>query len=432
MSTVVHLTPHLGGGVGKAVSGLIATAATGGSQFRHSVICLEKPEKSQFVERLDAAGCDVVIKPDDRDLLRRLEEADIVQVEFWNHPTLPAILCRPDLPAMRMIAWCHVSGLHHPRFPPNLIEAFDQIVFTSACSFEGAEVRAWCEAGHSNKLRVISSGGGVENLPLPLPTAGEATLRAGYLGSFNYSKLHPEFVSFLAAVPDPEFCVRMIGDETNRSDLERQCRALGREHLLDFRGYRSDVVSELAQLDVLIYLLNPTHYGTAENALLEAMAMGVIPVVLNNPAERCIVEHRKTGVVIKTPHDLALSIAWLQRNPSERVRIKQSASTLVRERFSFDPMVRCFEALYAYVLPARKIRKSFTQVFGETSTEWFLSFLRDSKIFCQDGSVSAPIDAAQYGLLEKSKGSVSHFSSVYSEDAQLRRWAMSLESLLVK
>ena len=82
------------------------------------------------------------------------------------------------------------------------------------------------------------------------------------------------------------FKVRLIGDLLNREILEKQSDAPVGAGMLDFRGYTTDVASELRAINVMAYLLNPQHYGTAENALLEAMTMGIVPVVLDNPAER--------------------------------------------------------------------------------------------------------------------------------------------------
>ena len=48
MTQVLHLTAHLGGGVGKALSGIVRQAKDSGSKFQHVIICLEEPEKSQF------------------------------------------------------------------------------------------------------------------------------------------------------------------------------------------------------------------------------------------------------------------------------------------------------------------------------------------------------------------------------------------------
>ena len=66
----------------------------------------------------------------------------------------------------------------------------------------------------------------------------------------------------------------MIGDLTNQDILNQQCDSLSRTGMLDFRGYTTDIVSELSSINVLAYILNPEHYGTTENALIGGYGYG--------------------------------------------------------------------------------------------------------------------------------------------------------------
>lgn len=426
MTRILHVTPHLGGGVGKAVSGLIEAAIQSGSSLEHAVVCLEQPEKTKSVDVVKRLGCPLMVRPSAGELRRLIETADIVQLEFWNHPATPAMLCSHPLPPMRLCIWCHVSGLHSPRLPPDLIHAAQKLLFTSACSFEADEVKAWLASGLADKLAIISSGGGLESLPAPRHPNADRPLAAGYLGSLNPAKLHPNFVQFAAAVRWDGFAIRMIGDETNRPELERQCVAVGKPDLLEFRGYTADVAAELAQLDVLVYLLNPTHYGTAENALLEAMAMGVVPIVLNNACERHIVENARTGIVLEHPADLPNAMDWLASHPEERRGMGQRASDFVRQNFQYRRMAKAFSAQYAAMMDEPKQVASFLPVFGRSPAQWYRAFLHDTSTFRDDGTVNVPDGMDRHGLFERSKGSVFHFLRYFPDDPLLGRWAQSL------
>ena len=198
----------------------------------------------------------------------------------------------------------------------------------------------------------------------------------------------------------------MIGDEVNRPVLEAQCRALGRPHLLEFLGYRNDVASELAQLDVLIYLLNPCHYGTAENTLLEAMAMGVVPVVLDNPAERHLVRHGETGLVVAGPGAFAEALRRLAERPDQRRSLGDAASTDVRTRFAVSHTVEALHRHYRAVLGEVKRTWDFRSIFGDTPAQWFRSCQgREAWRFRDDGSVDLDGDPP-HALFEGRKGSV--------------------------
>ncbi len=426
MIRILHITPHLGGGVGKALSGLVEQAARSGAGYEHGVLCLERPEKPEFAERVRQAGCALKLCPSRAETVESIGEADIVQLEFWNHPATIRALCSAPLPAMRLIVWCHVSGLYYPRIPPGLLSVAHKFVFTSECSLEAEEVGQLAPRV-ATSLGVVSSGGGFDTLPPPRVSAREGGLRAGYIGSLNFAKLHPDFVSFLAAARALEHPVRLIGDETNRADLEEQCRRQGQPDLLEFRGYTTEVANELAALDVLVYLLNPRHYGTAENALLEAMAMGVVPVVLDNPAERRIVEDRRTGMVVRTPDELADVLTWLASHPDERLNMGRRAAAMVRKRYTYERMESALNTFYDGLMGRSKATIPFGPVFGVGPADWFRAFCRDASVFTDGGDVHFSANQPWHALFERTKGSVFHFLDYFPDDARLRCWAAGLQ-----
>lgn len=427
MTRILHITPHMGGGVGRALSGLAMQAKRSGTHI-HQWICLEKPEKRQFIDPLLDTGCEVSIAPTHGELISAVEAADIVQIEFWNHPTLIRLLCTASLPPMRLLAWCHTSGLHFPVIPKAIMSAAHRFVFTSSCSYEADEVRNLPETTRE-RLAVISSGGGLEQFPAPACATTAPRLRAGYMGSLNFSKLHPDYVAMLAAVRDPGFTVRMVGDSLNRQLLEQQCRARGRPGLLEFRGYSTDVARELADLDLLIYLLNPMHYGTAEIALLEAMAMGVVPIVMDNGCERGIVEHGVTGFMVRDAAGLAETVEWLTEHPEQRIAIGQRAAEAVRATYTYRHMESAFDLIYHEAMTSEKCAFDFGTIFGRNPADWFRSFVRDAASFGDQGSVHLPDGGLRHAMFEPNKGSPFHYAAEFPQDRLLTAWASALAGL---
>ncbi len=53
---LLHITAHLGGGVGKVLARLAAESRRRQDGIRHTVACLETIEKTQFVEQFQAQG----------------------------------------------------------------------------------------------------------------------------------------------------------------------------------------------------------------------------------------------------------------------------------------------------------------------------------------------------------------------------------------
>jgi L-malate glycosyltransferase len=233
-------------------------------------------------------------------------------------------------------------------------------------------------------------------------------------------------VEFIAAVNLPEFRLSLVGDPITAETLQEQAAAKGISERLDLRGYRTDVASELSNFDILVYILNPQHYGTAENALLEAMAMGVVPVVLNNPAERCLIKNGKTGLIVSNPTEFASAIEWLATHPSERLRISQEASRMVRQRFSAERTRARLERHYRALLSETKHAFDFRSVFGNYPSDWFLSCQGESKGRFLDQNTGAGCDKGPYYLYEKTKGSVFHYRDIFPHDARLQDWAQKL------
>jgi len=426
MIQVLHLTPHLGG-VGKALSRLAEPPEKNG--VRHEFISLECPVKEQYVERIRDAGCNVHIAPTISFLHEMVSRSDILQLEWWNHPALfNAVVSLSSIP-LRLIVWYHQSGLHYPFFQKGFNDVVDRLVLTSPCSIDACSPEL-TKTSRKRVVDVISSGCGCDELPL-VQSLGQSLdgnrLSVGYVGSMNYSKLHPDFVSWVGGVDVDGFSVKMIGDEINRLDLEAKCSQIGKPNLLDFAGYTVDLASELGKLDILAYLLNPQHYGTAENALIEAMAMMVVPIVLDNPAEACIVENGVTGFIVSSPNEFRQVVLHLINDSKERNAVGARASIYARNKYTSVSMRNSFRSIYDSVVRNDKHRVDFESVLGRTPSDWFLSYQGESPIYGVDGSVEiedGTIPAPSH--YEHNKGSVFHFLRTNPYDIQLQSWAKAL------
>lgn len=424
---VLHISAHLGGGIGKAISGLVLHTPAD-SPIEHVVICLEQPEKKQFLEQIIKHGTKVVIDPCQEELSELISDADIVQLEWWGHPVTIAAICCSRLPPMRLLLWCHVSGLFAPIIPARLIELSHHCLFTSPCSYDVPELKD-LPPDILEKLDVVHSCLGFDGLSMPDRTVDEP-LKAGYLGTQNFAKFHPDYVKFMSAVPFKDFTVTIVGDTINKEVLENQCTRAGRPGMLQFKGYSTNIASDLAEINVFPYLLNPRHYGTSENALLEAMTMGVVPIVLNNPAENCLVRDGKTGLIINSPEEFAHAIVWLKNNPGARLQIGQQAAKYVQDHFPPQKMISSLQRHYLSIMDLPKKQIDFQEVFGSTPTEWFLRCQRTPEVFLLKEGIGMIDYLSKPGFLERTKGSVYHFKRHSPHDGGLQQLAESLESIV--
>jgi len=419
MIQIVHIMPHLGGGVGKALSTLVSSFMD--TDYCHSFLLLEQPNKRQFVDKIIDLGCKVYIQPDDETTSQLINNADIVQLEWWSHPSIFQFLCTNDLPEMKLIVWCHVSGIYTPIIPTNLIKFSKYFLFTSECSFKASNI---VDLGEEDKLRlgIVSSGTGFD-LEEIRKYELQSQLSYGYMGSLNPSKIHPQFIDYLSKVSTSEFKVSIWGDDFYKDMLIYQCEALGHHDLIEFKGYTNDPVTALASLDVFVYLLNSTHYGTAENVLLEAMSLGVIPIVMNNQAEITIVEHGKTGLVVSNQKEFVEAVHWLENNPDERKLMSGNVSKKIAEQYSPEVMFQSMRYYYDKSISSPKTSIDFKSIFGNDPYDWYTVCQKEAN--AENYEVD---DSVKNNWYEETKGSLNHYLSYFPDNIRLNKMSSDMNN----
>lgn len=403
---VLHIAPHLGGGVGKAHATL-AEAERAGGGLRRSYVLLEPPRDAAYPERLRAAGCEIHVAPSPARLAALAAEADIVQLEWWNHPRLYGLLAADILPPLRLVVWTHISGLAAPLIPLALTRVADRVLFTSRCSFDAPnlapEIRARPEA-----FGVANSGFGFDGL-VRRPRVPGAPPRCGYIGTLDFLKLHPDIFGFLDAVEDP-ISLRLFGHHDPAGPVAARAAAMRAPGRARFEGYASDPAQVLRELDLFVYLLAPGHYGTGENALVEAMSVGAVPIVWGNPAETAIVSDGETGRVVRSGAAFVACIAELARAPARLERLSAAARIEAARRHSPAASLSALASAYRAALDLPKRERAFATVLGRDARTWFESSLAEGL-----GEGAARLIAS----LTTAKGSLAHFRACFPDDASL-------------
>lgn len=415
---ILHITSHLGGGVGKALSGLVEQSKIAHPETEHQIVCLENLEKSESLDKIRKTGTKVIIHPLKSELECLMRHSDIVQLEFWNHPALFKWLCTIEIPEIRLITWSHINGFFNPIIPTDLTLKSHKYISTTACRYS--------QYGFKIHDHVFSSGG-FKDFPIIDRTVDEE-FSVGYFGSTVFSKMHPDyadFINYTNCLSTPDFKVKIIGDLHNKEILESQsCR-------FEFTGFVTKVVEELKKINVLAYILNPKHYGTTENALLECMSLGIVPIVLDNLPEKCFIINNITGFVVHDEKEFSERIEYLRKNPKQRVRIGNTASSLIRKYLSVERTESQLNQHYQSVMTMSKKEFDFKKIFGNTPDEWFLSCQRDKSIFQSDGNINLKnVDKYSLSMLyEETKGSVFHFAKYFPENKELKMWVENLKLL---
>ncbi len=407
---ILHVTPHLGGGVGKAHAALRNALP---KQVEQTFVLLEKPRDRRYADVIEAGGAQVVVAAEAgglRGVAEFARAADIVQFEFWNHPRMFEYLARCDFSAMRSVFWSHISGLAPPVIQPALIEQSARFVFTTEASRGNPSV-AMLPDSAQRKIRVVNSGFGFADAPQPKRTPGKAPAIA-YLGTVDFIKMHPGFFDAVDALSGD---VRVsVWGEADPSVTERAA-AMRHPERIRFLGPAADPAAALSEADIFFYPLQRDHYGTAENALVEAMSLGLAPVVLDNPAEMAIVRHGETGLVARSVEDCTVLLQTLLASPDLRGMLSRNAARYAAEVLTPARSAEQFLSLWQEVIAEAPSRRDFRRAIGDTPADWFLATR------CLPGETW---DLSQEAQSERrSKGMLAHFRSAFPGDASLSRLA---------
>lgn len=431
---ILHIAAHLGGGAGKAISGI---AIQGQRDFSdtHRIILLQEPEKSGYVRECQSHGVSVSVWNGDTAPLRW---ADVIMVSWWNHPVMAQFL--RDFPEIfvPVILWSHVNGCHYPMLPYQFVNAFDGVLFTSPYSLENP---MWTDAEREQIREHSELVWGIGQFA-PEQTAPKTEYRCqdgftvGYAGTLNYGKLHPEFVRYCKAVCDRVPAARFVMAGDRDQALERDVRQAGLEDRFVFPGYVADVPALMRSFDVFGYLLNPEHYGTTENVLLEAMACGVPVVVLRQNVEQFIVP-TEAGYLVETSRQYAECMNRLRRDQTLRERLGRGARAHVIERYSAAENTARFRAACLWATGKARRKRNFS-FLGSSPWDWFVFFLdRQNRQIMERAQESANqgrfaqarelLRQCSPILWEERKSSLRHFAATYPQNQTLQALKEQME-----
>lgn len=381
---VLHITPHLGGGIGKALAVISRELP---KDVEQTFVLLEKPIDQRCVGMLRSNGNTVVVAESLDHIAKLAGEADIVQFEFINHPRLLECIARTEWPLMRCLFWAHISGLFKPIIQPKLMEAA-QFVFTSKASLP------------LGTYPVINSGFGFGSAVRP--RIKRLWPQITYLGTVNFIKMHPCFFDIVDNISH-------VGPVSVYGHIEKMAkfRAENMRHpqRVKLLGETLHPADALSKADIFLYPLQPKHYGTGENALIEAMSIGLVPVVMNNSAEAQIVTHNKNGLVANSTDECIEHIDSLMASPTLRERLSKNAIEYVKETKSPKESANHFVNLWQCMMDSSVWRYDFKSAIGDTPLKWFLA----------TQELRGSIEAQEFKGI--SKGSLAHFKKVFAGDA---------------
>jgi glycosyltransferase involved in cell wall biosynthesis len=308
---ILHVTPHLGGGVGTVVLGWVKKDMAN----NHTISYLEPG--------IDHPGIGIPIVP-----CREEEGYDIIVVHYWERYSMRKWLSIPH-PASRLVFWSH----RNDPYPQSLIDYPDRWIDVSPVQGYGD----W-----------IWSTGGVERF-LDIQPKDHAGFNIGTVAS---PKLHENWFEMCEKIKSriPEATFTVLG-VLPAGILDK---GVGRLEYYNYVGRVSDVAPYMAEMDVFGYPLRRNHFGTCEQVIGEAMATGVVPVVGNNLAEMSIIDHTYNGLVANTKKDYIDSVVRLYEDPKFRKNLSRMAKEDARYFYCIHTMIRKWNGIFRQMMKQPK------------------------------------------------------------------------------
>ena len=175
------------------------------------------------------------------------------------------------------------------------------------------------------------------------PTSPEGAEYALYLGKLAPNK-GTQYLVDVVANADLDWTLIVAGDGPGRPMLEQAARASGRP--IEFRGWvdKEESARLLAGASMLIFPSRGPE--SLSRVLIEAGALGVPIAAMDTGGTRDIVEPDVTGLLSRTPGELARDVKRLRQDPVLRRRLGDAARRKVERDFDADAVVARIEALY--------------------------------------------------------------------------------------
>jgi glycosyltransferase involved in cell wall biosynthesis len=312
---ILHVTTHLGGGLGKVVVALARELDS-----YNTILTLTQTEK--HIDIPSSVGyhmnCILPYSLDDT-----IKSNDIIIIHYYNHRLINELLSRP-LPPCRLVFWHH----RNEPTPESVINFPDRFINVSPVQGQGEYI--WSTRGVDEFLKIK-----------PEPHTG---FNIGYVGTVDWKKIHPEFLEMCYGVDIPDAHFIVVGE--NNLGVTSDDR-------ITFVGHVDDIRPYLARMDMFGYPLRQDHYGTAEQVLGEAMAAGVVPVVLDNPSER-LIAWGNGGYVCDNENEYMGTLSRLREYPHQRALNADCCRIYARKLYSLDTMISRWDKVFEEMMSEPK------------------------------------------------------------------------------
>lgn len=209
-----------------------------------------------------------------------------------------------------------------------------------------------------SKIRYIANGTDIKEIDGILGSAttrdARTTRRIGYVGQLIARKRVDQLLASFDALwrEDRRVELMIVGDGSERADLEMRANRLESRGAIFFTGYVEDRLDLMTTFD--LFVMTSASEGVPRCAM-EAMGLGLPVLAYDIPGVDQLITHEHNGVLVQSGDVSALTRAMrsLLDDADRRTRLGKQARSTVVSKFSASRMAVEYEMLYREVLRSR-------------------------------------------------------------------------------
>ena len=438
--TVLHITPHMPGGLGRVLLSTLKYSQNDKSSFNHEIIITDaKHLTNNVLKMFSKYSKSIYLGKKNSFIKKKIEEADIVQIEYWNHPMIYKFLNSFIFPKSRVIFCLHNNGLSRPTvITKNIINFCDIFLSTTKATKKHPLFQLKNNPIFKKKLKFIKYPVDFDRFK-SIKLKKHKGFNVGYIGTIDYSKMHKNFLSMSAATNIPNSKFIICGSGFDKDKIQKKIKNYPKKKF-QFIGFIENIKKVLENLDVFGYPLNPTHFGSGEQVVIEAMYAGLPVVAFSNPSEKEIIENKKTGILVNNENEYTKALEFLYNKPMERKRIGTNAKKHVTSELKPEKCFKKLNNIYLNTMKLNKKTRTFPKLIKKNNNKdndlgvrLFLKSLGDQglefeKSYSNNGKkinskINQIISNVEVAMKATTKGSIFQYLYFFPEDAYLNFWA---------
>lgn len=261
---ILHITTHLGGGLGTAISSYIAN-----SSLSHTVLELEKTINPCLLYY----DFNIITMSKKEDLALLAKSSNLVLLHYYCHPLAAwALFELNTLLGIKIVIWCHNNGIDFLRPLPDALSDMSDAVILSGCRDD--------RFSDYDIIRPIPQIDTLKEIAIKLQKKNNNKLLFRYIGSLSYDKIYEEAESWFVYLSEKwKFQIATL--DTGHDDFLKF-------NLLSGNTERSLLYDCFF---CAVYPLKSVHYGCGELGLQELLMLGYPVILRRNKIEKEIVNN---------------------------------------------------------------------------------------------------------------------------------------------